>query len=323
MGVKKRLLWPDLIRVVAIFLMVVLHISAMYAVVWNGQSRLSWWGANLIDSYSRICVPLFIMLSGSLLLGKKKSLKEFYFKRVQRLVKPWLFWSLIYGVINFLQGNEATSLKRLVIGTVWTGFWILPLLLSIYLVTPFFNYLLAKNEKVFISNYLFGMGFFMIMGGHFPLYFEYSFYFVLGYLLSKIKISKQLFNLSFVGMVLSWITIAGLTNYLSVANKGLILDYYHFHTWPVLLLSMLSFIFLKGLAERHIKRKEIKKVIRELSIVSFGIYFIHMLVFKININLVYFPSYIFIPLVSFIIYFLSYFIIKKLKNIKLLSQLVG
>jgi surface polysaccharide O-acyltransferase-like enzyme len=320
---KKRLLWPDLIRVFAIFLMVVLHVSALYAVEWDGQSRLSWWGANLIDSYSRMCVPLFIMLSGALLLGRSEIFTVFYKKRLSRLVKPWLFWSLIYGVVNFIQANEASSIKRLVVGTVWSGFWILPLLLSIYLVSPLFNYLIEKNKQAFIINFLIGMGFFMVTGGHLPLYFELSFYFVLGYALSEINISQKILTLSFVGMIVSWLTIAGLTYQLSLANHGLILDYYHFHTWPVLLLSLTSFIFLKGLAESYLKKMSVRKMIEKLSIASFGIYFIHMLVFRTGINLLHFPSFIFIPIISVVTYIVSYLVVSFLQKNKYIGQFVG
>jgi len=320
---KQRLLWSDLIRVIAIFLMVVLHISALYVTNWDNQSRLSWWSANLIDSYSRMCVPLFFMLSGSLLLGKKETVKDFYFKRVKRLVIPWGFWSLIYGAINYIQGNEATSIKRLLVGTVWTGFWILPLLLIIYFVTPLFNYLIKRNKKAFTYNFLIGMGLFMISGGHLPLYFEYSFYFVLGYLLTKLKISRRIFLLSFIGMIISLGIIAGLTSRLSLIHNSMILDYYHFHTWPVLLLSVTSFIFYKGQAERYIKRKEVVSQIKNLSIASFGIYFIHMLVFRTGIHLVYFPSYVFIPIISIVIYLVSYLLIKIMQKNKFIGRLVG
>ncbi|MDH5533248.1 MAG: acyltransferase family protein [Candidatus Pacebacteria bacterium] len=325
MVVKQRLLWPDLIRVVAIFLMVVLHISASYVPLWHEQSLFSWWGANLIDSLSRMCVPLFIMLSGALLLGKKDSLKVFYTKRLTRLLKPWIFWSLIYGVINFIQGNEASSIKRLIIGTFWTGFWILPLLLSLYLVAPLLNYLLRKLGNYFSLFFLLIMGTLLVKGIHFPLYFEYSFYFVLGYVLSKKKISKTYLTFYGLGTLFSWLLIASLTYRLSVPNMGFIADYYHYHTWPVVLLSTFGFMSLKGLVEVYKKKisKSYISLITNLSNASFGIYFIHMLIFRTGINIVYFPSYSFIPIISISLYSLSYFVIKKMKSNSLLNQVVG
>lgn len=325
MSVKQRLLWPDLIRVVAIFLMVVLHISASYVPLWHEQSLFSWWGANLIDSFSRMCVPLFIMLSGALLLGKIDSLKIFYTKRLTRLLRPWVFWSLIYGVINFIQGNEASSIKRLVVGTFWTGFWILPVLLVLYLIAPLFSYLIRKFGNYFLGLFLLLMGVLLVKGVHFPLYFEYSFYFVLGHLLTKIKISKNYLLVSGLGVLFSWLLIASLTYRLSVPNMGFIADYYHYYTWPVVLLSTFGFLSLKGLTEvyRNKFTKKKVKIIINLSNASFGIYFIHMLVFRTGINIVYFPSYFFIPMISVSLYLLSYIMIKKMKENKLLNPVVG
>ena len=321
----KRLLWPDIIRVVAIFLMVVLHVCVGYITMWQGQSPLSWWGANLIDSFTRMCVTLFVMLSGALLLGKKETIKTFYSKRLTRLIKPWLFWSLIYGVINFVQSNETDSITSFIMGTVWSGFWILPVLLGLYISTPFFSYLINKFGNIFIYSYLVGMGALLIFGFHFPVYFEYSFYFMFGYLLTKLKLSKKYLVISTLGMIFSWLSIAGLTYYLSNISNDFVITYYEYNTWPVALLSISSFVFIKGLSDLYQSRinKKIVNLITSLSKASFGIYFIHMLIFRTNINLIYFPSYIFIPIISMALYLVSYMIIKKVQSIKFLRQIVS
>jgi surface polysaccharide O-acyltransferase-like enzyme len=325
MRVNKRLLWPDLIRVVAIFLMVVLHISALYVPLWHEQSQFSWWGANLIDSFSRMCVPLFIMLSGSLLLGKEDSIKTFYSKRLSRLLKPWMFWGFIFGVVNMLQGNEVSSVKRLIVGTFWSGFWILPVLLGLYLVTPFFNYLIKKFNKYFFVIYLLVMGVLLTTGIPFPLYFEYSFYFILGYVLTKVKISKQLFVFSSLGLLFSWLLISVLTYQLSVPNNGFVAAYYHYNTWPVVLLSIFGFMSLRSFSDIYKKKLNKKSIliITNLSRASFGIYFIHMLFLRAGFNLIYFPSYIFIPIFSIGIYFLSYVGIRIIKKSFLFGQIVS
>jgi surface polysaccharide O-acyltransferase-like enzyme len=322
---KERLLWPDVIRVVAIFLMVVLHVSVSYLPLWSEQSRLSWLSINLIGSLTRMCVPLFIMLSGALLLGRQKRVMTFYAKRMKRLLLPWFFWSVIYGFINVVQGNEVATLKRLIVGTVWTGFWILPVLLLLYVLTPLFNYLIQKYKKAFIFPFLLIMGIVLVSGIHLPAYFEYSFYFVSGFILQKVVINKRVWFFSLGISLLSWFAIMLLTYQLSLVNNGFVSTYYHYHTLPVLLLSLSGFVSIKGLIDLHGKKlsKGLVSMITHLSEASFGIYFFHMLLFRTNINLVYFPTYLFLPLLSIGLYGISYLAITLLQKNKLLNQVVG
>jgi len=224
-----------------------------------------------------------------------------------------------------LQGNEVSSVKRLIVGTFWSGFWILPVLLGLYLVTPFFNYLIKKFNKYFFVIYLLVMGVLLTTGIPFPLYFEYSFYFILGYVLTKVKISKQLFVFSSLGLLFSWLLISVLTYQLSVPNNGFVAAYYHYNTWPVVLLSIFGFMSLRSFSDIYKKKLNKKSIliITNLSRASFGIYFIHMLFLRAGFNLIYFPSYIFIPIFSIGIYFLSYVGIRIIKKSFLFGQIVS
>src|SRR5437868_2983261 len=87
---QKRLLWADLVRIMAIYLVLVVHSSFL---------------SRNIDSLSslaiaKICIPLYVMVSGALLLGKKETYQSFFKKRFSRLLYPWVTWTLIYLVIT-------------------------------------------------------------------------------------------------------------------------------------------------------------------------------------------------------------------------------
>ena len=107
----------DLIRTVAIILVILLHA----AIEPNPNLGLMspagvqlWWISNVYDSISRTAVPLFIMLTGALLLTPTKtneSLRVFFKKRWNRIGIPVLFWGAIFFAWDFLvRGQPATLL---------------------------------------------------------------------------------------------------------------------------------------------------------------------------------------------------------------------
>ncbi|MCA8267459.1 acyltransferase [Burkholderia vietnamiensis] len=82
----------DLLRVLACFMVVVVHVS--------GADTLSfgpnWWAGNLYDSLARACVPIFFMLSGATLLPKAEPLFVFFKKRFIKVIPPLVVWSSFY-----------------------------------------------------------------------------------------------------------------------------------------------------------------------------------------------------------------------------------
>jgi surface polysaccharide O-acyltransferase-like enzyme len=92
----------DLIRTVAIILVILLHASIEPNPNVNFMSPEGvqlWWTSNIYDSISRGAVPLFIMLTGALLLQPNKAdepLRVFFKKRWNRIGIPVLFWGAIF-----------------------------------------------------------------------------------------------------------------------------------------------------------------------------------------------------------------------------------
>lgn len=67
---KERILNLDVLRIFAGVAVVAIHVSdafVNYTAIFGG---LSWWIANIINSFARISVPLFIVISGSLLIHR-------------------------------------------------------------------------------------------------------------------------------------------------------------------------------------------------------------------------------------------------------------
>lgn len=61
------------------------------------------WGA-IYGSLLRPCVPLFVMITGALLLPIHEKSRAFYKKRISRVFWPFLIWSVIYALFPWFMG---------------------------------------------------------------------------------------------------------------------------------------------------------------------------------------------------------------------------
>lgn len=127
----------DTARVGACFMVIMLHVAAVNFNVFDDQ----WWASNFYDSLTRGCVPVFLMISGVLLLNKQEDLPAFFTKRFARVLPPLLFWSLFYMAWNTSQGVHYGAwsgwIKTLASGPVVFHLWYLYAILGIYLFVPF------------------------------------------------------------------------------------------------------------------------------------------------------------------------------------------
>ncbi|MCV6628424.1 MAG: acyltransferase family protein [Flavobacteriaceae bacterium] len=90
---KERINYLDVLRVLACFLVVLCHAGDKYVVAAGGTFHTGWMQ---ILIFTRPCVPLFILLSGTLLLPIKYETKEFFKRRFSRILIPFLVWSILY-----------------------------------------------------------------------------------------------------------------------------------------------------------------------------------------------------------------------------------
>lgn len=110
-----RYVWLDVLRFLAIFLVVCSHCCDPFNLAPDAKSNpdYGFWGA-LYGSILRPCVPLFVMMTGLLLLPVKDNLSpgSFYKKRILRVLVPFLIWSVLYNlfpwVTGLLGGNQTT-----------------------------------------------------------------------------------------------------------------------------------------------------------------------------------------------------------------------
>lgn len=102
---RQRIEWVDILRFIAIFLVVCCHCSDPFNIAPEARSNpeYGFWGS-VYGSFLRPCVPLFVMITGLLLLPVKASMGDFYKKRLLRIAVPFLIWSVLYNLFPWITG---------------------------------------------------------------------------------------------------------------------------------------------------------------------------------------------------------------------------
>src|SRR5665213_1648897 len=88
--------WINNIRLIALYAVIILHSTAPLLMQYGKVSTSDWLMADILNAMVRFAVPVFVMVTGALLLHRDYQLGDFLKKRLSRIVWPFLFWSLVY-----------------------------------------------------------------------------------------------------------------------------------------------------------------------------------------------------------------------------------
>ncbi|SFN33368.1 Surface polysaccharide O-acyltransferase, integral membrane enzyme [Formivibrio citricus] len=154
---QNHLDWADGTRCIAAFAVVALHVAASAVTDPDLLGTGEWWIANAVDAATRWCVPVFVMLSGALLLAPDvlgDSWGTFYRHRFTRVLMPLAFWSLFYLAYElYWMHARGESLKwgylikQTAIGSPYFHLWYLFMLPGLYLLTPLLRRMLAVLDR--------------------------------------------------------------------------------------------------------------------------------------------------------------------------------
>lgn len=100
----EQLNWINNLRIIALVAVIVLHTTSPVLETYNKGPLTTWLVGDFYNSLVRFAVPVFVMITGALMLHREYDLGGFLKKRLSRVVVPFLFWSLIY--IAYMYYNE-------------------------------------------------------------------------------------------------------------------------------------------------------------------------------------------------------------------------
>lgn len=279
----KRIINLDLLRVIAIIGVISIHSCAILLKPWGIYDIQSWvYAPNIVDAFSRFSVPLFVMVSGALIL---KPHQHFSFllisKRVIRVLIPLLIWEVI---TKWYFDKTWIGWKDVFVEPPKYHFWFIYMIIGVYLLIPIyqaiFDYL--QNKPVLqIYSLILWVIFASIPTVYNPPmlgligqngFLQYGGYFLLGALLFQYQWKPNLIACLLLFSVCSAI-IALQVGYLSLQANVLVSTPYSYFN-PLVLLSAIG-LFI-GMMHITINQKWFK-LLTLLSSLSFLIYFVHVI----------------------------------------------
>ncbi|WFX95385.1 acyltransferase [Citrobacter braakii] len=131
---QPKIFWIDNLRGIACLMVVMIHTTTWYITNAQSVSPLNWDLANVLNSASRVSVPLFFMISGYLFFGER-SAKPRHFMRIALCILFYSSVALAY-ILLFTSINAELSLKNLLQKPVFYHLWFFFAIAVIYLVSP-------------------------------------------------------------------------------------------------------------------------------------------------------------------------------------------
>ena len=343
-----RQLWADFVRNIGILLVILGHVSGIVLIRYRDLPFADWMAGNIYNVIARSCVPLLFMVSGALLLPRQESIRDFYRKRFNRVVFPFLFWSVLYllwkegGYQNYtLLGAVKTIIYTIVTEPAEYHLWFMYELFGVYLLTPVLRKL-VDGERETVLWYFVGIWFvfgpllraiqfFLARDIIFDLGYltGYIGYYALGYLLVRIPLKKWMVWTSGFVYLAAAIFTAAITLYYIPTSSKMVNYFQYLVAMNIVLLSVSAYILLKAAGEAIFAkpRPRLAKMAVGLTSASFGIYLVH--VFVLNIlrqnslgPLDGSPIYM-VPVTVLLIFLISWVIIAILQKIPILRSLVA
>ncbi len=354
--IKNYSLTADVVRVLAIFGVVIIHTANSVFERPDFFGGISWWVALVLNSVSRIAVPVFIMLSGYFLLRKDQPFSLTLQRVIGRLVIPLVFWVILsYLVSNPTHLSEIFNIKfylRFFSGNVFQ-YYFLVILIGLYFVSPFIRSFI-KNEPLALQKkvaaILVGVGIAEAvvkfatgtcnLESAFTRWIPFAGLFIMGYLVtngSYKKIDKKWYWLTYlIGLTVT--VIAGYVYYskgsLEVFRSNLpgCISHYsdYYLSINVVAMAISAYFLLFSTNFEFIKKFKLQDTVFNISRMSYAIYLVHLMVVTFwdkvigwDVDHAMLPLWLYLFFRIFGVFFISYLISRLLSKFKLTSWLIG
>ena len=289
----ERIDYFDWLRVFALFAVVVQHTASQH---WYDAdvSGAAWRCFNVFCSVTQWNVPVFVMISGALFLGREIPVRRICSKYVLRMAAAFCFWSAVYAV-GALESGTSGLLTALILGPY--HLWFLFMIAGLYLCQPFFRPIAADGGRSryflllalvfaallptletlvrdFGGEALIGrFGAAMLNVGQMRMYavLGYGGYFVLGFWLNRTELSRRQRIVIYALGLLGALATVRLDLTLALRTQQPCDNYYGRFTLGVLFEALAVFTLFKY---AHLRSND---TVRRLSDRTFGAFLVHLL----------------------------------------------
>lgn len=352
-NINKRIISFDLMRIVACFCVIMIHVGLNNQTEDWGNNSLSLMISNLYGILSRWAVPCFVMLSGMMFLNKKREipLKKLYFGYILRLFVSYVFWSVVYSIYNsFYVGADGLKEQlKYILNNMFSGemhMWYVLMLIGLYVAVPIIKFVVNNAPEKLVNYWIIAMFVFSsiipfisdlnipyISGiiSYFNEYISiqflcgYTLYFVLGYYVSQREYTKKqnriIYVLGLIGFIYSVAILLPGRYFLDISLGALNYLYPN-----IIFMSLAVMFFFKDVVSKIKFSDKSKMIIYQISKLTYGIFLIHVLVLKIlfnfGFNLSICPAPISMVLVSLTTFLVSTIIIYVISKIPFINKYI-
>lgn len=338
---NKNIISLDLLRIISGVGVVFIHVSDHFILFNEYVGGLSWWIIYVLNVYSKVAAPLFMLISGYLLLssGKIDNKKEFFSKRLKRVGIPTIAWISIFFVWQAFWEKIAITpsfVFQKIYEVNFGPLYFLVVILELYLLAPLFLYLLKRFNLLFLLSLL-GLS---LIGGFLPRFIDgsgydisesiftiwipFALFFVSGgYIaITKIRLSKHFLLAAF--LVLGVITV--------LLSQGEIGSGFISYSSPTLIGMSIALFMLIISFEKAFTRIPLnfKRLIAMFAGTVFGIYLTHPFIInvlngttRLKPGYVLSPIWVYVILISVLVTILSLVIVLLLKKSPIGKYVVG
>ena len=293
MIVNKRIIFLDKLRIISCIAVIVLH-TVTYGYFSISFLSTSWIVCTIINCISRFCVPVFIGISGALFLSRDISIKDLYIKYILRIIVILLLCSTFYAVWDcFYELFNSSNIIQILLEKILKGYyhlWYLYLVIFLYILTPLLKTITTSKDVLkytlvllFITQFIFPL---IINSNAFQpisliinkvFFFNdsmgYIFYYLLGYYIYNLEITKKKEIISYIIGIVGFILTCYLTIKKSI-NEGILAE-----TYLKSVTANVSFqyigIFIFAKCKLNSSNEKTRNMISLLSKCSFAMYLCH------------------------------------------------
>ena len=326
---KEREYTFDVLRVIAMIMVIIIHVSNVYTRSYNFIDSSSYLVSLIFNTISRVSVPIFFMISGALLLDRKFDFKK-YKKRILKILLLIISWDIIYLIWEyFFLGVTYDHLYLLLKEPFRAHLWFLYAIIVLYITQPLMKLILDKLSKpwkitLLILWLLFStlsMYNYTISSIFTPI--SWIGFFIIGkymyeYLLNNKINSKTISIIMILVLILSY-GESVILNYIASLKYNMFYNLFFAYRTPFILIATL--IIFK-LVYNYAHNKEPNKVIVFGSSISLGIYLIHGIFLDVTTKYIDYKTVTpFIGIPSFVLFILllstiSVYLLRKVKYVK-------
>ncbi len=289
------LTYGDGLRIVACLAVILIHVTSHGVAQFGVISRVDWWTCMVIRAGVTWAVPVFVMLSGALLLdpSKDEPLGRFVTKRLTRVGVPLICWTAAYLAWRVYYKLETPTLpwglRLVVFGQPWPHLYFLYLLCGLYAVTPVLRHFTrhaTPRQQVAMALFALGLGtadklarsYWDVSITGFLMWVPYLGYYALGWCLRDVRLEAR-------RLAAVWVLFAATVIFTTLLSRAL----YDLFDGPtgrayaceflapnVVLMAVCAYLMLSHGCARWRGR-----VVRALSSATLGVYLIHPAVLNV------------------------------------------